>query len=223
MTVIDLRRARIATTIAKLRAYHEIQNEMGRAIAALNYRQPDTLLSYFALDRADVSLEYADEGVFTGREAVNAIVEELIGSPPQPGEMIDLQLTTPIIEVADDLESARGLWWSPGAGSECVAERPAEARWIWGMIAVDLVPAEGGWKILHGHYFRFIKCSYEKGWVDDLSMINRPQKPMHPLSSPTTYHNPYSPLSIRDGIPAAPRPYKSYDGFGWRLSKDKTL
>ena len=82
---------------------------------------------------------------------------------------------------------------------------------------------EGKWKVWHLHYFRLIKCAYEKGWVEDLSMINRPNTPMHPESLPTTYHNPYSPLSIRDGIPCMPRPYETYTAADryWELNRDK--
>lgn len=222
MLSIEGRRARLAASINKLHAYHEIQNEMGRAVAAVNFRQAERFLSFFALDRDDVSFEYTDEGLFTGREAVTAIVAELIGKTPLPGEMIDIQLTTPIIEIAEDQQSARALWWCPGAGAIAKEAGDPQAIWLWGMLAVDLVPEGESWKILHLHYLRYIKCRYEKGWVEDTSMINRPNRPMHPLSTPTTYHNPYSPLCVRDGLPAAPRPYRSYDGFGWRLDKDKT-
>ena len=215
------RKLNLARSINRLDAYQEIQNEMGRATVAMNFRQPDKILSHFALDHDDVSFELADEGRFIGREAVTAIVTDTFGQQPQPGEMVDLHLTTPMIEVADDLESARAVWWCPGAGAVGSATGP-EAIWIWGFIAADFVPADDTWKIWHLHYFRFIKCSYAKGWVEDLSMINRPNVPMHPLGTPTTYHNPYSPLSVRDGIPAVPRPYRTYDGVGWMLNRDKT-
>ena len=76
--------------------------------------------------------------------------------------------------------------------------------------------------IRHLHYFRVIKCAYEKGWTEDTSMINRPNTAMHPLSKPTTYHNPYSPLAIRYGIPAAPYPYETDRGENWMLRSDKT-
>lgn len=216
------RRAYLAGSINKLQAYQEIQNEMGRVIAAVNFRQPGKILSRFALDRPDVSLEYADEGVFTGPQAVTTIVNEVVGRPPAPGEMIDIQLTTPIIEIADDLQSAEGLWWCPGGGAIVPDEGDPEAIWVWGMLAADFVPSGDTWKIWHLHYFRYIKCHYDRGWTDDTSLINRLQVPMHPLSTPSTYHNPYSPLSIRDGLPSAPRPYKSYEGIGWMLNKDKT-
>ena len=96
--------------------YRQIQNEMGRAVAAFNFRQADRLLGFFALDREDVSLEYADEGVFHGPEAVKTIIRETVGRKVEPGEMLDVQLTTPIIEVAEDLQSAKCLWWVPRSG-----------------------------------------------------------------------------------------------------------
>ena len=58
------RKTALLNAMQKLEAYRQIQNEMGRAVAAFNFRQADRLLSFFALDREDVSLEYADEGVF---------------------------------------------------------------------------------------------------------------------------------------------------------------
>jgi len=220
--VPDDRRTRLVSSINKLHAYQEIQNEMGRVIAAFNFRQADGILSRFALDRPDVSLEYADEGVFRGPEAVSTIINEVVGKQPRPGEMLDIQLTTPIIEIADDNQSAEALWWCPGAGAMISAGGDPEAIWAWGMLAADFVPEAETWKIWHLHYFRYIKCSYDKGWTNDTSLINRLNVPMHPLSAPSTYHNPYSPLSIRDGLPAAPRPYKTYGGVGWMLDRDKT-
>ena len=206
----------------QLEAYHQIQNEMGRVTAAFNFHQKEEVLKHFALELKDVSLEYADEGRFEGEKAVRAILDELLGEPARPGEMLDLQLTTPIIEVAEDLKTAKCLWWCPGAWAVVEGEEP-EAIWAWGQVAVDFICLQDEWKIWHLHYFRLIRCSYEKGWVEDVSRINRLNTPMNPLAMPATYHNPYSPLSIRDGIPCAPRPYAGYteaDRF-WELNRDK--
>ena len=67
-----------------------------------------------------------------------------------------------------------------------------DAIWAWGMIGADFICEDGEWKIWHFHYFRYIKCLYEKGWVEDTSMIHRLNTPVHPMAKPTTYHNPYS-------------------------------
>lgn len=218
------RKHQLLQKIRKLDAYTEIQNAMGRMIAAVNFRQKEEVLKYFALDLKDVSLEYADEGVFEGEEAVRAGIEYLLGSEAKPGEMIDLQLTTPIIEVADDCQSARAVWWSPGAASVLREGKDPQALWVWGDFAVDFVFTEDEWKIRHLHYFTLIKCDYHQGWVDDTSLINRPNIPMHPLSKPSTYHHPYHEKAVRCGIPAPPYPYdtdREEDRY-WMLRNDKT-
>ena len=220
--VSEERKQKLLLQINKLDAYHEIQNLMGRTMAAFNFREADKVLKNFALDNENVWLEFADEGVFEGKEAVTTIVNETVGKKPLPGEMIDLQLTTPIIEVAGDLQTAEAVWWCPGAGSVLQEKGDPKAIWLWGSIAADFVNENGEWKILHLHYFRDIKCDYKKGWVEDTSMVDRPNKAMHPMSKPTTYHNPYTPLSIRYGIPAAPYEYEHYTDSSWMTRNDKT-
>lgn len=217
------RKEALLNAMQKLEAYRLIQNEMGRTVAAFNFRQADRVLSFFALDKEDVSVEYCDEGVFEGPEAVKAIITETVGAQVKPGEMLDLQLTTPMIEIADDLKTAKCLWWMPGAGAIPQEGAAPMAVWVWGELAVDFIYENGAWKIWHLHYFRFIKCDYKKGWVDDTSMLNRLNIPVHPLSKPGTYHNPYSPNGVRDGLPCAPRPYESYTHAdrNWELNRNK--
>lgn len=217
------RKIALYTAMQKLEAYRQIQNEMGRTVAAFNFRQADVVLSHFATDREDISLEYCDEGVFNGPLAVKTIVDEIVGAPVKPGEMLDMQLTTPMIEIAEDLQSAKCLWWVPGAGAIPQENSDPMAIWAWGQLAVDFVNENGNWKIWHLHYFRFIKCDYKKGWVEDTSMINRLNIPIHPMAEPSTYHNPYSPTGIRDGLPCAPRPYATYTDAdkNWELDRNK--
>ena len=218
------RKEKLLNKIKRLEAYHEIQNTMGRLTVALNFQLADQILSYFALDKEDVSLEYADEGVFEGKKAVEAAVRELIVHPNEKGYMLDMQLTTPMIEVAEDVKTAKALWWCPGIGALPKAGKDPQALWYWGMVGVDFILEQEEWKVWHLHYFRFVRCDYHAGWVEDTSLINRLNTPMHPLAKPSTYHNPYHPLSIREGIPAAPRPYSCYEDSdqNWMLNKDKT-
>lgn len=218
------RKQALLLKIQKLDAYTEIQNTMGRMIAAVNFRQKDRVPDFFALEKDDVSLEYADEGVFEGRDALIEGIEYLLGKEIKAGEMIDLQLTTPVIEVADDCETARALWWSPGALSVLRENADPQAQWLWGDFAVDFIQTEAGWKIWHLHYFTVIRCDYQKGWVEDTSLINRPNTAMHPKAKPATWHNPYHPKAIRYGIPAAPYPYDTWreEERYWMLRNDKT-
>lgn len=218
------RKETLLRNILKLDAYQEIQNTMGRLIAAVNFRQNEKVLSYFACEREDVSMEYADEGVFEGKDALKNGIDYLLGTEIKAGEMIDLQLTTPVIEVASDLQTARALWWSPGAASRLDDSGIPQAEWMWGDFAVDFICENGEWKIWHLHYFTVIHCDYHKGWVDDTSLINRPNTPMHKDAKPATWHHPYHPKAIRYGIPAPPYPYDTWkeEERYWMLRNDKT-
>lgn len=219
----ESRKKALLNAMQKLEAYRQIQNEMGRTVAAFNFRQADVVLSHFALQTEGVSLEYADEGVFNGAENVTAIIKEVVGAAPKAGEMLDMQLTTPMIEIADDLQTAKCLWWMPGAGAIPQENEDPMAIWAWGELAVDFIQEGDAWKIWHLHYFRFMKCDYHKGWVDDTSMINRLNTPLHPLADASTYHNPYAPTAIRDGLPCAPKPYETWTekDLHWELDRNK--
>ena len=221
--MIDYNRKEVLVNkLNKLNSYHEIQNIMGRLTAALNFQRKDEVLSYFALDKDDVSVEYADEGLFVGRKAIEALLDDLVIKDNKEGYMLDMQLTTPMIEVADDVKTAKGLWWTPGIGSNPQNNNDPQALWYWGMVGVDFIYEDNTWKVWHLHYFRLVRCDYHKGWVDDISMVNRKEE-LHPLAKKTTYHNPYTPASIRDGLPACPRPYDTYENSdkNWMLNKDK--
>ena len=80
------RKEELLLALNKLEAYHEIQNEMGRLTAAFNFHQKERVREHFAMELADVSLEYADEGRFEGPEAVDAALEELLGGRQSQGK-----------------------------------------------------------------------------------------------------------------------------------------
>ena len=136
--------------------------------------------------------------------------------------MSDLHLAAPIIEVSGDGKTAKGQWVCPGIGALPKPKEDPQAIWNWGIIAADFICERNQWKIWHLHWFRLMKCDYELGWVKDTSMENRLNKPLNPLSKPSTYHNPYNRYTVRECIPAIPKPYQKYDGVDWMLSKDKT-
>lgn len=56
--ITEARKKDVFKNLQKLEAYQEIQNEMGRTVAAFNFRQADKILLHFALEEEDVSLEY---------------------------------------------------------------------------------------------------------------------------------------------------------------------
>lgn len=58
-------------------------------------------------------------------------------------------LTTPIIEVAGDGKTAKGLWYTPGAILSSADGKTAEGVNMWERYGVDFVREDGQWRILH--------------------------------------------------------------------------
>ena len=58
-------------------------------------------------------------------------------------------LTTPVIEVADDGKTAKGLWISPGVECPRVPLFGGEhqAAWCWIKYGVDFAKEDGKWKV----------------------------------------------------------------------------
>ena len=98
---------------------------------------------------------------------------------------------------------------------------PGEDRptplWSFGAYAVDFIRIGAQWKIWHLHWMRTIKCRYDTGWVDDLSMAFGGPVPAREGVEPTRYHNPYTPTAVQDSIPPRPMPYDTWDGEGWAI------
>jgi len=60
--------------------------------------------------------------------------------------------TTPIIEIAGDGKTAKGIWYSPGIGTnvEIRNGKPEiSGGWFWEKYAVDFAKEDGKWKIWH--------------------------------------------------------------------------
>ncbi|MDR1573854.1 MAG: nuclear transport factor 2 family protein [Clostridiales Family XIII bacterium] len=57
-------------------------------------------------------------------------------------------LLCPVLEVAGDRETAKGLWYSQGSHARVTEAGPA-AYWTWGYCAVDFVRENGAWRVWH--------------------------------------------------------------------------
>ena len=72
-------------------------------------------------------------------------------------------LYNPVIEVAADGRTAKGLWSCQGAYNEVGTAGPV-AYWTWGYFAVDFVKEADGWKIWHMLYVNDVDAICGKSW-----------------------------------------------------------
>lgn len=76
-------------------------------------------------------------------------------------------LTTPLIEIAEDGETAKGMWYTPGYLTLFSAEANKHvAVWIFEKYAVDFIKEDGKWKIWHFNVYCDFLCHYDKSWVE---------------------------------------------------------
>lgn len=88
-------------------------------------------------------------------EAISKVYPEVKNVPENIGIGYGYTIhtqTTPIIEVAGDGKTAKGIWYSPGIGTnvEITNGKPEiSGGWFWEKYAVDFVKEDGKWKIWH--------------------------------------------------------------------------
>jgi hypothetical protein len=204
--------------IARLEAVHEIQNLMGRYSFWHTANMHRECLSLFAMKTADVRAEMM-WGVYEGPESLERLYPgfHVWVDGDAKGVMHMHTLTTPVIEVAEDLQTAKGVWVSPGhetmSFSTASGERTPEAHWGWCKYGCDFIREDGQWKIWHLHVFGIFLSPYGRSWVEQPEDMVEPPPMLdeHKPDRPPTTHWQYRPDRVYVNEPAPPSPYASFD------------
>ena len=210
----------------------QIANMMGRYIYKHELHQDAEFLNTIFADRDDISWEVANFGVFVGTRGVkrtldahSGIFEKEADKPKgldATGSMIMHTLSTPVIEVAGDGKTAKGIWISPGhetMGNPKTGE--FLGVWAWTKYGCDFIKVDGQWKLWHYHVYRVFKTPYDKCWTEEWETKQEAapdaKKPgLVEPDMPTTYDNPYSRQYVAQPIPAAPESYETWgDTFSY--------
>lgn len=207
---MELKQKEMEKQVGKLQAIAEIQYLMG---CFLTYWQSPTTrhkaYSFYA-ERDDSSHEsYC--GYQVGMEKLKAYLD-----PPGGFEATGMQevgtfyvhhLTSPMIVVADDLQTARGLWFSPGCesfGGQGQLGDPLPL-WAWGKYNVDFIRVNGEWKVWHTHFYKDFITPFNTSWVDTPEDFRDPE-----AGAPGAQKNVYDPKGVFQCIPAPPQPYATW-------------
>jgi hypothetical protein len=131
------------------------------------------------------------------------------------GTLIIHTLTTPIIEVAGDGKTAKGMWYSPGALTE-IRPGGTMVMWMWEKYGADFAKEDGKWKLWHIHMYTDFATPPGKSWADP-SVNHNPfatgdtvEKPpeMKADIEKVTY-NTWSPTTVPTMVPM-PEPYETF-------------
>jgi hypothetical protein len=161
--------------LERLEWRRDIRNLMGRISADYSVREESQIFQRYWSGRDDVSLGVND-GWYVGSQAVSAYYaalgeeialaskcvqsdfpEKLSGTPDDElygvGAMAYIPFDSQVIEIADDGQTAKGLFNIRGSYSRVTPSGPI-AYWLFGWAAVDYVLEDGQWKIWHMQWLR---------------------------------------------------------------------
>ena len=155
--------------IERLQAVNEIQNLMSKyEYLHMTGRQKEKMELY-AKNAPDVRISIKEMGYWEGPDAPQrawGIGERQSAEQGNVGTMGIHPTTTPIIEVAGDGKTAKGVWIGTGfvASKDRETGKP-RCMWEWDRYGVDFVKEDGKWKFWHFNGMVQFASPYEKSWV----------------------------------------------------------
>ena len=176
----------------------------------------------FAWWLPDARCEYGPLGVFGAKKSLeffDAMTELFTGGTGacHPGLLEIHQITTPVLEVAEDNQTAKGMWMSTGAILMLHDEGAEEGRsftWDSGKYAVDFIQEDGQWKFWHMRLYPLFRAEYGKSWVDT-KQPEDPEEFRAGKAEPGPKPWVYAPDKLYPANePPIPQPYATFDDVG---------
>lgn len=215
MDSLEKRLEKLEKEIQRLSDFQEIANLQGRYNhLVLGHYWERIVDEMVAKKHPGVKAEIAESGVFHGVEGVKKVFIDVLGKLYNyKGNLGVHELTTPVIEVSKDGQTAKGMWYTWGANTFLHPEQGVIAIWQVGKYNNTFVKEDGVWKFLDFRFHVVFRSSFDKGWVKEPyiqgSTIKGPNPDEEVMSDePPTLHQMYDPTGDYAGLPLPPFPEK---------------
>ncbi len=165
----------------------EIQNLAGKYVTSLLIMRDSTIFDDFWAGAEDVCLSFND-GSYVGEEAVrgyyaasaeitnkksefirNLFPAELGGLSDEEvfgvGQLRAMPITTPVIEIARDGKTAKGIWHVQGSENGVTPYGPL-SYWTLGFICIDFIKEGDDWKLWHVLHAVDIHSPMGENWTE---------------------------------------------------------
>ncbi|NCP18985.1 MAG: nuclear transport factor 2 family protein [Erythrobacter sp.] len=160
----------------------QVENLFSRYMYLHNAFEDEQIIPLWAAEGTEgMSAQYSNLGKYTQYEK---IMEYHRGRPSPIGKLLFHYITTPVIEVAGDGKTAKGLWIVNGLESGLTAPEHAanmpdwmfepnvevDGKKVWMhnvylKYGIDFIKQDGEWKIWHFHCFEVARAPYSMGWI----------------------------------------------------------
>jgi len=127
---------------------HEINNLMSLHAwyhaASMNDVELDEIWS-----KRDDIVWAQNSGYWIGPKSIRAYYGPKVSRESTKGSFVWHTITTPVIEVAADRQTAKGVWYTPGV----VGGFESGFNWMFEKYGVDFILEDGVWKVWHMHVY----------------------------------------------------------------------
>jgi hypothetical protein len=203
--------------IERFQAIHEIQNLVSKYDYFHTANQHTKIAELFAKKTPGVAAHLELWGNWEGNEGIQRMfgkggLYDFRDHQEKRGTLVVHTNTTPVIEVAGDGKTAKGVWISPGFATVRTPDG-IKAAWGWYKYGVDFVKEDGEWKYWHFRLSPLIHAPYDKSWIEapwsPPHLEKRP--PEHKEDTPATEWYGWAPDVAPTNHPLPPEPYETFD------------
>ena len=142
-------------------ASRAVEQAWGAAKAKLSREELDELWTSQSRDTASYG---ANTGFYVGLDSVRRWY--VSAAATGDGVLFQHPISTGLVELAGDGQTAKGLWFCQGAYNDVETSGPV-AHWTWGYFAADFVREGEGWKIWHLQYLNDVDCICGQSWAGE--------------------------------------------------------
>ena len=127
------------------------------------------LYPMYAGDNKYTDAEWLKSKIIKAHPEMEEAIKDLDGRAL--AEMPVHVLASPVIEIAEDGMSAKGLWYTPGfALRHDYVKGTVDVAWMWEKYGADFVWENGEWKFLHIQIGMDIMANYGESWAEPKPM-----------------------------------------------------
>lgn len=213
-----------------------IKNLMGKYTIAMLLEEKSSVFSRFwSQEQEDVCLGF-NHGWYKGAAAIQGYYDALANRtgvesqllqtlfPQQLGDWPDEKLygvghmdnkpvSSPLISVADDGETAQAMWTCVGCYTDFSINGPV-SHWVWGYYAADFIRESDDWKLWHLRFITDIDTIAGQDWTKEYAPL--PELPEFSMLSHVSIPQPNVPCTLQESyhlkrlpmkLPPLPHPY----------------
>ena len=209
-------REQLEHKLLKLEAQEACRNLMGRySYYGTAFRNKETVELWAKREDAQLMTPW---GSYDGHDGIKACYLEDIGDRSDTrvfeaikGAVIIHEIDTEVIEVAEDLQTAKAAFLSQGNDTyvDRTENEKVHAKWVWEKYSVDFIMEDGEWKIWHMTMFTDIQCPVGGNWGKDTMYPHEGVE----IPAPTVKEHHYTGYGEDFISMVAPRLPEPYDTF----------